>query len=81
MYSILTNIIFSHLEIRLCFVNTVDAQAAKMKKTDKNRNTEEVNVDFLKIMNAAKLVQFMMDLVIDQCLIIISRIVPYNVIH
>lgn len=43
--------------------------------------TKEVNVHLLQGMDAAKLVEFMMDLIEDECLVIIGSIIPHSVIN
>lgn len=45
------------------------------------RLTKELNVHLLQGMDAAKLVEFMMDLIEDECLVIIGSIIPHNVIN
>lgn len=45
------------------------------------RLTKELNVHLLQGMDAAKLVEFMMDLIEDERLVIIGSIIPHNVIN
>lgn len=42
--------------------------------------TEKIDVDFLKVVNTAELVEFMMDLVVDQRLVIVGGVVLDNVV-
>lgn len=43
--------------------------------------TKELNVHLLQGMDAAKLVEFMMDLIEDECLVIIRSKIPHNVMN
>jgi hypothetical protein len=43
--------------------------------------TEEVDINFLEVMNTAELVKFMMDFVVNECLVVVSCVVSYYVIH
>lgn len=43
--------------------------------------TKEVDVDFLKVVYTAELVELVVNLVVYQCLVIVGRVVTYNVMY
>ena len=43
--------------------------------------TEQVDVDFLQVVHAAELVQLVVDLVVDQSLVVISREILHHLVH
>jgi len=40
--------------------------------------TKEVDVDFLEVVYAAELVEFVVDLVVDERLVVVGRVVTYD---
>ena len=44
-------------------------------------DTKEVDVDLLQVVNTAELVQLVMNLVVDECFVVVSRVVTHDVVH
>ena len=56
-------------------------KSSKQIKRETRVHTEEVDVDLLQVVHTAELVELVVDLVVDEGLVVVSRVVLHCVVH